>query len=166
MSISVIAEVVACSTCPRQAQIQQKQSVLLEQFTHISVMLTPEVVLPPLTSPVFGYRHKARLAVKYVIKKEKVLVGFREKRSPFVADIDKCKVLHPAVGEKVKRLAGHYIESLSVYNQIPQIEVAVSDCGVALVIRHLENFNDADIKLLNEFEQVQQLQALSTTRRI
>lgn len=97
-----------CGGCSLQhmqaeAQLQHKQSVLLEQFTHLG-NVQPESVLPPLNGPDFGYRHKARLAVKHVIKKEKVLVGFREKRSPYVADIDHCQVLHPAIGKKFSAL--------------------------------------------------------------
>ncbi len=149
-----------CGGCSLQhmtpdAQLAHKQSVLLEQFTHLG-NVEPESVLPPLEGPSFGYRHKARLAAKHVIKKEKVLVGFREKRSPFVADITECKVLHPDVGLKFTALQ-QLIESLSIYNQIPQIEAAVSDNGTALVFRHLADFTDEDIAKLNAFEDEHQL---------
>ena len=144
-----------CGGCSLQhmtpdAQLTHKQSVLLEQFTHLG-NVQPKTVLPPLEGPSFGYRHKARLAVKHVIKKEKVLVGFREKRSPYVADITECKVLHPDVGLKFMALQ-QLIESLSIFNQIPQIEAAVSDNGTALVLRHLAEFSDEDIAKLNAFE--------------
>lgn len=148
-----------CGGCSLQhmqaeAQIAHKQNVLLEQFTHLG-NVTPESILPPLTGPSFGYRHKARLAVKHVIKKEKVLVGFREKRSPFVADINECKVLHPEIGKKLSVLQ-ELIESLSIYNQIPQIEVAVSDNGTALVFRHLAALTDDDLNKLQRFEEENQ----------
>ncbi len=149
-----------CGGCSLQhmrpeAQLAHKQSVLLEQFTHLG-NVEPETVLPPLEGPSFGYRHKARLAVKHVIKKEKVLVGFREKRSPYVADITECKVLHPDVGLRFAALQ-QLIESLSIYNQIPQIEAAVSDNGTALVLRHLADFSEEDIARLNDFEDEHQL---------
>ena len=145
-----------CGGCSLQhmqadAQLEHKLSVLLEQFTHLG-NVQPGSVLSPLKGPEFGYRHKARLAVKYVLKKEKVLVGFREKRSPFVANIEHCEVLHPAIGKKLAVLQ-QLIEGLSVYNQIPQIEVAVSDNGTALVIRHLEQFSEDDISKLKIFEE-------------
>lgn len=133
-----------------QAQLEHKQSVLLEQFEHLG-NVKPKDILEPLTGPAWGYRTKARLAVKYVIKKEKVLVGFREKRSPFVADISQCEVLHPAVGKKLSELQA-LIAGLSIYNKIPQIEVAVSDKATALVIRHLEPFTNQDIEMLRTFE--------------
>ncbi len=145
-----------CGGCSLQhmsaeAQLEHKQNVLLEQFTHLG-KVKPKTVLPPLTGPVFGYRTKARLGVKYVIKKERVLVGFREKRSPFIADIKHCEVLHPDVGHKIADLQA-LIENLSIKDQIPQIEVAVSDNGVALVMRHLAEFNEDDLNQLKTFEQ-------------
>lgn len=145
-----------CGGCSLQhmspeAQIEHKQSVLLEQFQHLG-NVSPKTVMPPITGPVFGYRHKARLGVKYVLKKERVLVGFREKRSPFIADIKHCEVLHPEVGHKIADLQA-LIENLSIKDQIPQLEVAVSDNGIALVMRHLAEFNDDDIVQLKAFEQ-------------
>ncbi|MGB1799852.1 MAG: 23S rRNA (uracil(1939)-C(5))-methyltransferase RlmD [Gammaproteobacteria bacterium] len=144
-----------CGGCSLQhmspeAQIEHKQSVLLEQFQHLG-NVEPKKVMPPITGSVFGYRHKARLGVKYVLKKERVLVGFREKRSPFIADIKHCEVLHPAVGHKIADLQ-ELIESLSIKDQIPQLEVAVSDNGIALVMRHLAEFTDNDIAQLKTFE--------------
>ena len=145
-----------CGGCSLQhmspeAQIEHKQSVLLEQFQHLG-NVNPKTVIPPITGSVFGYRHKARLGVKYVLKKERVLVGFREKRSPFIADIKHCEVLHPEVGHKIADLQ-ELIESLSIKDQIPQLEVAVSDNGLALVMRHLAEFNNDDIAQLKTFEQ-------------
>ena len=116
-------------------QILHKQSVLLEQLQHIGG-LEPERVLPPLSASHWGYRRKARLGAKYVAGKEKVLVGFREKFSSFIADIDSCEVLHPNLGEAIGQLK-ELIHELSVYRQIPQLEVAISDSVAAVVIRHL-----------------------------
>ena len=144
-----------CGGCSMQhmspeAQLAHKQQVLLEQFEHLG-QVSPEQVLPPLTGPISGYRHKARLAAKYVVKKEKTLVGFREKRSAFVADINACEVLHPEVGHKLTDLS-QLIESLSNRDQIPQIEVAVSEENTALVFRHLTPFNETDIEQLKNFQ--------------
>ena len=59
------------------------------------------------------------MGVKYVHGKEKVLVGFREKNSRFIADIDSCEVLHPLLGKAIGHLK-ELIRGLSVYRQIPQ----------------------------------------------
>lgn len=130
-------------------QIKHKQSVLLEQLTHIG-KVQPKSVISPLTGPVWGYRRKARLGVKYVDKKERVLVGFREKYSPFVADMNSCEVLHPSVGSLIEPLHC-LITELSLIKQIPQIEVAIGDEVTALIFRHLANFNNEDIGKLSAF---------------
>ncbi len=145
-----------CGGCSMQhmsvaAQLEHKQSVLMEQLEHVGKVKT-DTVLEPLTGPDRGYRHKARLAVKHVIKKEKTMVGFREKGSPFVADIRACEVLHPAVGKQLTLLQA-LIDSLSNFNQVPQIEVAVADADTALVIRHLTPFTAEDLDKLRAFEQ-------------
>jgi len=91
-----------CGGCSLQhmvpeQQILAKQQTLLDNLQRIG-KVDPERVLEPLTGPVWGYRNKARLGVKYVRKKGRVLVGFREKRAPYLADIARCEVLHAAVG--------------------------------------------------------------------
>lgn len=136
-------------------QIGHKQSVLLQQFEHIG-SVKPESLFEPLMGPEWGYRRKARLGVKYVIKKEKVLVGFREIYSRFVADLDSCKVLHPDVGEKLNELK-ELIGKLDIYQQLPQIEVAISDDETVLVIRHLAPLSVEDKQQLAEFEKTQKV---------
>lgn len=131
-------------------QINHKQRVMLEQLRHIGEV-QPEKVMPALTGPVWGYRRRARLGVKYVEKKQKVLIGFREKNTPYLADIRRCEVLHPTVGLILEDLAT-VISRLTVFRQLPQIEVAVADNVTALVFRHLHEFTAADLELLRAFE--------------
>lgn len=143
-----------CGGCSLQhldpaAQIRHKEHVLLEQFRH-SGGVEPDQILPPLTGPVLGYRHKARLGVKNVFKKGKVLVGFREKNKPYIADIDRCAVLHPSVGERLIALK-ELINSLDSRGDIPQIEAAVGDDKTMLVIRHLVDLSAADREKLTDF---------------
>jgi len=143
-----------CGGCSLQhmepgAQIQAKQQVLLDNLKHIGKVV-PEEVLPPLTGPVWRYRTKGRLGVKDVIKKGRVLVGFREKRSPYVADLSRCEVLHPSVGEKFRELS-ELIEQLEARARIPQIEVAVTGTTTALVFRHLDPLSATDTEKLQQF---------------
>lgn len=145
-----------CGGCSLQhmdsaGQIRHKQAVLLEQFQSFGGV-APEQLFAPLTGPTRGYRRKARLGVKYVAKKAKVLVGFREIYSRFVADIDSCLVLHPAVGELLPALQD-LVGSLSIYQRLPQIELAVSDDQIVLVVRHLEPVSEDDREKLAAFEQ-------------
>lgn len=145
-----------CGGCALQhmretAQIQAKQKTLLDDLERIG-HVKPKHVLPALTGPSWGYRRKARLAVKYVIKKERVLVGFREKHSHYLADIANCEVLYPAVAKLLPQLSA-LVAALSIKEQIPQFEVAVGDNAIALIMRHLAPLSEADRALLAGFAQ-------------
>jgi 23S rRNA (uracil1939-C5)-methyltransferase len=119
-----------------QAQIRLKQQTLLKHLNHIG-HVEPENVLEPVTAGVWGYRTKARLGVRYVPKKDKVLVGFRERGSSFITETGCCEILHPDVGRIIPELAD-CISQLELKRQIPQIEVAVGDNQTVLVFRHLD----------------------------
>lgn len=131
-------------------QIEHKQRVMLEQLQHKGG-ISPAEILPPLPGPNWGYRRRARLGVKYVEKKQKVLIGFREKRSTFIADIKCCEVLMPVVGTLFEDLQ-ELISKLSIYRYLPQIEVAVADNTTVLVFRHLQDLTVEDFDLLRGFE--------------
>lgn len=136
-----------CGGCSLQhldscAQITLKQQTLLKQLRHIGDVI-PEHVLEPITGEVWGYRSKARLGVRYVAKKDKVLVGFRERGSSFITETEHCKILHPDVGEKITELAD-CISQLELKQRIPQIEVAAGDNQTVLVVRHLDVMPDSD----------------------
>lgn len=132
-----------------QAQIKAKQKIMEEHFRHIG-KVEPKYILPPLTASQWGYRRKARLGSKYVVKKESQFVGFREKQSAFLADIKRCEVLHPSIGLKIANLRD-LIGGMSAYNRIPQIEVAIGDEVVALVFRHLDPLGNDDLNKLIAF---------------
>lgn len=125
-----------------EAQLRLKQATLAEQLKHFGG-LTPESWLEPLKGPLWAYRRKARLGVKYVPKKERVLVGFREKGSPFLAVLEHCEVLDQRVGARLAEL-GEMIASLEGHNRIAQIEVAMDDEHVALVFRNLDPLSESD----------------------
>ena len=142
-----------CGGCSLQhmssaAQVELKQSMLLDQLAHNNV--TPAVVLEPLLGPEYGYRHKARLGVRYVDKKGKVLVGFRERNSSYLTETSRCEVLHPSVGEIIEEIAS-CIDQLEAKRSIAQIEVAVGDNQSVLVFRHLEALSAADRQIVSDF---------------
>ncbi len=138
-----------------EQQIIVKQGWLLDNLARIG-KVEPDQILEPLTGPHWGYRHKARLGVKYVSQKSKVLVGFRERDSSYVADLQSCVVLHQRVGRHLAEL-GQLVHKLSLYQQIPQIEVAVGDKVVALNFRVLSPPNEEDKALLTAFGQTYDL---------
>lgn len=152
-----------CGGCSMQhqeheAQIRSKQDSLMLQFEHMA-KVQPKNILPPLRGPVKHYRQKARLGVKYVHKKGKVLVGFREKGNSFLADLHSCPVLHETVGNRITDLS-EMIMTLQAKETIPQIEVAVGDNQTVLVFRHLADLNEDDRKILSEFAQQHDLQIM------
>ena len=143
-----------CGGCSMQHlavenQIHHKQKAMLDALTHIG-KVTPDTIYAPMIGDHWGYRRKARLGVRYVRKKNKALVGFRERSGAFLADIESCKVLHPSVGERLLDLQ-NLILQLDAKETIPQIEVAVGDEATALVFRHLEPLSEADLTGLIEF---------------
>jgi 23S rRNA (uracil1939-C5)-methyltransferase len=150
-----------CSGCTLQhldaeSQIATKQRVLAENFERIG-KVTPQSWLPPLTGEPWGYRRKGRLSVRNVVKKGRVLVGFREEENPrFVADIQQCEVMHPALGPKVGLLA-ELLNGMDAANDIPQIEFAGGDDNMALVFRHMQPLSERDLAALTAFGQQHEL---------
>lgn len=145
-----------CGGCSLQhldpdAQLRSKQEVLLTALERIG-RVRPETILSPLSSADhWGYRRKARLGVKYVEKKGRVLVGFRERSTPFVADIGRCEVLHADVGGRLGELA-EMVHGLSIRDRVPQIEVAVGEDATILVFRLLAAPSEADLHAFAAFE--------------
>jgi len=130
-----------CGGCSLQhlaaeRQIEAKQQVLLDNLERIGCVV-PGQVLEPLRGPAWHYRRRARLGVRYVRGKGRVLVGFRERFKPYVTDTGRCEVLAEPVGGLLGELA-ELIAGLSVRELIPQIEVAVGDDLTALVLRVLQ----------------------------
>ncbi len=146
-----------CSGCSMQhldvdSQIATKQRVLTENFERIG-KVTPQLWLPPLTDQSWGYRRKGRLSVRNVVKKGRVLVGFREETNhAFVADIQQCEVMHPALGPKVGLLA-EMLNGMDAASDIPQVEFAAGDDTIALVFRHMQPLSEFDLAKLVAFGQ-------------
>ena len=137
-----------------EAQIAAKQQQLLENFRRLAD-LAPARVLPPLTADVWHYRRKARLSVRHVEKKGRVLVGFRERNARYVADIQRCEVLDERVGPHIQAIA-EMVGSLDTARDIAQIEVAAGQDMPVLVFRHLAPLPDADRERLIAFGQQMQ----------
>jgi 23S rRNA (uracil1939-C5)-methyltransferase len=144
-----------CGGCALQhlapaAQLAFKQSQLLESLTRLGGV-EPGRVLEPLTGPVWGYRRRARLGIKLVPRKGRVLVGFRERSAPYVADLHECRVLAPPAGALIDPLA-ELVAGLSIASRVPQAEVAVTEGTCALVLRVLETPTEEDLERMRRFE--------------
>jgi 23S rRNA (uracil1939-C5)-methyltransferase len=144
----------ACGGCKMQhlhpaAQVASKQRVLEDNLLHLA-KVKAERILRPIEGPAWGYRDRARLSVRYVQKKQTVLVGFHERKSRYVADMQVCPVLPPRVSALLMPLRA-LIGSMDQRDRLPQIELAAGDAVTALVLRHLEPLTAADAQRLRDF---------------
>jgi 23S rRNA (uracil1939-C5)-methyltransferase len=163
-----------CGGCKLQhmdfaAQVAAKQRLLENDFKHIG-KVKPVNMLPPLYGPTWGYRHKARLSVKYVKKKQRVLVGFNEKATRFVSDMNSCEVLVPQVSALIQPLQDMIVQ-LSLRDKIPQIELAVGEPATAsthpvivLIFRIMGPLSLQDQTLLKAFAEEHQVQVWTQTK--
>ena len=144
-----------CGGCSLQhldpsAQLAHKQAVLLELLRH-QAHIEPTELLAAVAGPAWAYRRRARISVRLLPKKDGVVIGFREKASHFVTDIDHCAVLVPSVGERIPALRT-LIDGLSIKGDIPQLEIAADDTQTLVLIRHLVAPTEADLERMRIFE--------------
>ncbi len=144
----------ACGGCKMQhlapqAQVAMKQRVLEDNLWHLG-KVKPELVLRPIEGPPWGYRLRARLSVRWVAKKNSVLVGFHERKSSYVADMRECHVMPKHMSDMLLPLRA-LIEAMQARERLPQIEVAIGDQVTALVLRNLDPLSEHDLALLHAF---------------
>jgi len=152
-----------CGGCAMQhldpaTQIEVKQKELAQNLQRIG-NVQPADWLPPLLGPHWNYRRRARLSSRYVTKKERSLVGFREKQGKYVADVTRCEVLAEPVASLVGTLA-ELLTGMDGRTSIPQIEVALSDGERVLVFRVLDPLSESDLGTLRVFEKTHGLRVL------
>ena len=144
----------ACGGCKMQhldaaAQIAVKQRALEDNLWHLG-KVKAETILRPIQGPAWGYRYRARLSVRYVVKKGEVLVGFHERKSRYVADMRQCPILPPHVDAMLLPLR-KLIAGMEARETLPQIELACGDDVTALVLRHMEPLSAHDLQALRDF---------------
>ncbi len=169
-----------CGGCKLQhmdanAQVAAKQRMLEADLWHIG-KVKADNMFTPLYGPTWGYRHKARLSVKYVEKKQRVLVGFNEKATRYVADMNSCEVLVPAVSALIAPLQDLIVQ-LSIRNKLPQIELAVGEAEskgeheavenkqvIVLIFRIMDVLTANDEALFKAFADLHQIQVWTQTK--
>ena len=151
----------ACGGCKMQhldasAQIAVKQRALEDNLWHLG-KVKPEMVLRPIQGPTWGYRYRARLSVRYVVKKGEVLVGFHERKSRYVADMRQCPIL-PAHVDAMLMPLRDLIAGMDARETLPQIELACGDQVTAMVLRHMEPLSARDMAALRAFAEQYKVQ--------
>ena len=147
----------ACGGCKMQhlhiaAQVAVKQRALEDGLWHLG-KIKANNILRPIEGPAWGYRYRARISVKFVRKKGEhgqVLIGFHERKSRYVADMQVCPVLPKHVSDLLMPLRD-LIASMDAKETIPQLEIAVGDAVVAMVVRHMEALSTNDMDKLRDF---------------
>ncbi len=143
-----------CGGCSLQHVSEDYQRSIKEQTLKDNLQrigkVEPQSWLEPMTGPIWGYRRRARLAVKDVPAKGRVLVGFRERHAPFVTDMHRCEVLASPVDGLIDELS-ELVARLSIRARLPQIEIAVAEQSMAMVFRVLDEPNEADKEHLIAF---------------
>ncbi|MCZ8076663.1 MAG: 23S rRNA (uracil(1939)-C(5))-methyltransferase RlmD [Paucibacter sp.] len=144
----------ACGGCKMQhlhagAQVAVKQRVVEDNLWHLG-KVKPEMLLRPIEGPTWGYRYRARFSVRYVPKKGQVLIGFHERKSRYVADMQVCKVVPQRVSDLLMPLRD-LIASMDERDRLPQIELAMGDEVIALVLRNLNPLLEPDRQRLRDF---------------
>lgn len=142
-----------CGGCSMQhleprAQVAAKQRVLEENLARIG-KVTAGTMLSPIHGPTWEYRYRARFSARYVPKKG-TLVGFRERHSSFVADMQTCEVVPARISALLVPLR-QLIASLSIRERLPQVELAIGDALDVLVLRVLEPPDASDQDKLRHF---------------
>lgn len=150
-----------CGGCSMQhleerAQVAVKQRILEDNLLRIG-KVKPERILPPIYGETWGYRQRARLSVRHVIKKNKTLVGFHEKNSRYIADMQHCEILPPKIAGLLPLLA-QMNETLSIRDQLPQIELAAGEHVDVLVLRIMQPLTPADEEIIRRFADQHQVQ--------
>jgi 23S rRNA (uracil1939-C5)-methyltransferase len=143
-----------CGGCTLQhmdaaAQVAAKQRILEDNLWHIG-RVRPEQLLAPIHGPSWGYRHRARMSMRYVQKKGGSLVGFHERKSGFIADMHSCDIMPPRISRLIDPLRA-LISGLTRPDRLPQVEISLGDHVDVLVLRILEVLTDADENSLRDF---------------
>ena len=151
----------ACGGCKMQhleasAQVAIKQRVLEDNLWHLG-KVKADTMLRPIEGPTWGYRYRARMSVRYVIKKGEVLIGFHERKSRYIADMKVCRILPPHVSAMLMPLRA-LIAQMEARETLPQIELACGDEVTAMVLRHLEPLSDGDLAKLRAFGEKHKVQ--------
>ena len=156
-----------CGGCSMQhadpsAQVAYKQRILEDNLARIG-RVRPDVMLPTIQGPAWGYRHRARLSVRLVPKKGGILVGFHERNSSFIAAMSSCGILPAHVSRLIEPLK-ELIAGLSLADRLPQVEVAIGDAATVLVFRILQAPTEADEARLRAFGDLHAVQIWLQTK--
>lgn len=140
---------------PHSEQLALKQRTLAEQLLRVAAA-APEEWAPPLVGPEFGYRRRARIAVRWDVKSKHLAVGFRAAASQDIVAIADCPVLVQPLQTLLSALP-EVLRSLRKPQALGHVEI-FSGTAMALLVRHTAPLGDEDVARLQHFCQAQNAQ--------
>ncbi|MGY4535495.1 23S rRNA (uracil1939-C5)-methyltransferase [Pseudomonas sp. TE3786] len=147
------AHAAVCGGCslqhlPHEQQLLLKQQQLSEQLSRIAG-LQPDEWAPPLVGPEFGYRRRARIAVRWDAKAKRLDVGFRAAASQDIVAISECLVLVQPL-QSILQLLPQVLRRLSKPQALGHVEL-FNGTASAVLVRHTAPLPEADVALLQAF---------------
>ncbi|WP_409279101.1 23S rRNA (uracil(1939)-C(5))-methyltransferase RlmD [Pseudomonas defluvii] len=147
------AHAARCGGCnlqhlPHAEQLALKQRLLAEQLQRVAGV-EPEHWAPPLSGPEFGYRRRARVAVRWDARAKHLEVGFRAEASQDIVAIDECPVLVDALQPIMQQLPA-VLRGLRKPQVIGHVEL-FSGRALALLLRHTGPLGEGDLQQLQAF---------------
>jgi 23S rRNA (uracil1939-C5)-methyltransferase len=133
---------------PHAEQLALKQRTLAEQLARVAD-LEPQVWAAPLVGSEFGYRRRARIAVRWDVKARQLEVGFRAASSQAIVGIADCQVLVQPL-QSVLRALPELLRGLDKPQAIGHVELFHGTAS-ALLLRHTQALGEADLNRLREF---------------
>lgn len=133
---------------PHEAQLALKQRTLAEQLQRVAGV-QPDAWAPPLSGPAFGYRRRARVAVRWDVKARQLQVGFRAEASQDIIAIDDCPVLVQPL-QSILRHLPTVLRSLEKPQALGHVEL-FSGSAEALLVRHVAPLPAQDLARLQAF---------------
>ena len=134
-----------CGGCSLQhldhpGQLAAHTDVVLGQLKRFAG-LEPETLMTPLQSPAWGYRHRARLAVRWLNRK--LSLGFRAAGSNTIIPVSACPVLAPDLEALLPGLEAT-LKITSDPRAISHIELAAGDQCQGILLRHIKPLSGQD----------------------
>lgn len=139
---------------PASDQLALKERSLADQLSRQG--LEPKSWAPALTGPEFGYRRRARLAVRWNVATRRLDVGFRAAASQDIVSIHEC----PVLVQPLQTLLPALLKTLHELDK-PQVLGHVelfSGFAEAVLIRHTAALAEADQQRLAHFAREQGVQ--------
>lgn len=133
---------------PHAAQLALKQRTLAEQLQRVAGV-QPEQWAPPLSGPEFGYRRRARVAVRWDVKARHLEVGLRAEASQDIVALDDCMVLVQPL-QSILRHLPTVLRSLDKPQALGHVEL-FSGTAEAVLVRHVAPLPAEDLARLQAF---------------